>query len=43
MEIYKIINVPSATFDQFNVSLLNKNFNLFYKNINDPKLLNRVY
>ncbi len=37
--LYRIINVFTVTFDQFNVSLLNKRINWkIYINLTDPKL-----
>ncbi len=35
-----IMNILAATFDEFNMSLLNKSLNLFLKSHTDPKLLN---
>ncbi len=37
------INVYNITFNQFDVSLLNKSYIYIYKNLTDPRLLNIVY
>ncbi len=43
IEIFcNITNVFTATFDQFNASLMNKSIHLFKKSLIDPQLLSSI-